>query len=108
MESRTHPSAEFEAVDPRATATAAGRRTFLARWTTSSTFPGGQVRNADRMHFSEGREEWERLGARNGRIWRAIARLGIDEAVVGSDSGTPNDGDADAHVRLPLLWFVYG
>lgn len=43
---------------------------------------GFLARNADRMHFSEGREEWDRLGVRNGRIWRAIARFGIDEEVL--------------------------
>lgn len=40
------------------------------------------ARNADRMHFSEGREEWERLGARNGWIWRAISRVMIDADVL--------------------------
>lgn len=40
------------------------------------------ARNADRRHFSEGREEWERRGARNGWIWRAISRFGIDDEVL--------------------------
>lgn len=40
------------------------------------------ARNADRMHFSEGREEWERLGARNGWIWRVISRFEIEEGVL--------------------------
>jgi hypothetical protein len=51
------------------------------------------ARNADRMHFSEGREEWERLGARNGRIWRAIASFGSDEQVLA--------GLRDRHGKLP-------
>lgn len=51
------------------------------------------ARNADRMHFSEGRVEWERLGARNGRIWRAIQRLPIEEDVLA--------GLRDRHGKLP-------
>jgi hypothetical protein len=51
------------------------------------------ARNADRMHFSEGREEWKRLGTCNGRIWRAIARFGIDEEVLA--------GLRDRHGKLP-------
>jgi hypothetical protein len=51
------------------------------------------ARNADRMHFSEGREEWDRLGVRNGRIWHAVARFGIDEQVLA--------GLRDRHGKLP-------
>jgi hypothetical protein len=51
------------------------------------------ARNADRMHFSEGRGEWERLGVRNGRIWRAISRLGIEDEVLA--------GLRDRHGKLP-------
>jgi len=40
------------------------------------------ARNATRMHLSEGREAWERLGTRISRIWRAIEQLRIKEEVL--------------------------
>jgi hypothetical protein len=51
------------------------------------------ARNADRVHFSKGREEWDRLGARNGLIWRAIARFEINDEVLA--------GLRDRHGKLP-------
>lgn len=40
------------------------------------------ARNADRMHFSPDRATWDRAGARNGRIWRSIARFRMDDDVL--------------------------
>lgn len=40
------------------------------------------ARRADRMHFSPDRAALDRAGTRNGRLWRAISRFGIDEEVL--------------------------
>jgi len=40
------------------------------------------ARNADRMHFAPDDAAFERCRPRNGRIWRTVTRLGINEEVL--------------------------